>query len=325
MPTVHLFQLHSPEHTHRENYMNTTFKIFQEKCKYPLKRTIVTTTHTDPAPLSKIDYSKIDDEDFDRLIQPVNLQQYSNMKRQLATLQAILSDNNKDTLYIILEDDAIIMPEFQANLEKFLQNPFEVDWDLMFLCAASNGPDPYTPIHTIFKILPSKEAYAIKPYVIPSLLTYFEKTFYTFRIQLSRWLLLNPSIKAYCPANRISLEGSKLGFMPSTTHENNVLIYNREFMELFKMVTNQTPIDIVQAKRIYKSVEHLKSPEMMHLLGVLLFKSQKPFQAKELFLDAITESMNQGGLLTARSELLNNAINIHGITQDDLPAHKKMI
>jgi GR25 family glycosyltransferase involved in LPS biosynthesis len=317
--SVHLFQLHSPEHTHREPFLNTTFKILQDKCKYPLKRTLLSTDDPKTLPpdiLKTIDYTKIGDEDFDRMSLPLTIQQVSNTKRQLTALKQILAENQKDTLYLVFEDDAIIMPEFQANLEAFLNEAptTQHDWDLYFLCA--NAPAPNPDIRDAFKILPSKEAYAIKPAIIPSLLQYFEKMYYTFRIQLSRWLILNPKIRATCPSQRISLEGSKIGFMPSTTAENNVLIYNREFMELFKMVTQQSPPDLATARRLYKSIEHLKSPEMMHLFGVLLFKHEKAFQAKELFLDGVNQMTLQNGLITARSELLNNAINIHAMTQE---------
>ena len=126
-----------------------------------------------------------------------------------------------------------------------------------------------------------------------------------------------------CPTVRVSIEGSKVGFIPSSVSENNILIYNNEFMELFKMVIGQSPMDLQKARQIYRIVEHLKSPEIMHLYGVILFKNEKKEQAKEIFLTAVNESIQKNGCMSARSELLNNAINIHGIVQEDLEVHRK--
>jgi GR25 family glycosyltransferase involved in LPS biosynthesis len=338
MRQLHLLHLHSPEHKFRESYMQTTLKIFEEQTKkYNYKLNYYVINNNSPDELKPkfkeieqlVDYSKIGDEEFDRCVQTLNIEQLSNFYRQKAALEKIkeLAKSNED-LYMILEDDAIILPEFQPNLEKFLKDPMLQDWDILFMCASL--PDKNTndfkliPTKSLFSILPSKEAYCINPAIIDKLLTYLNKIYYTYRIQLSRWLKINPEIRSMCPSMRLSLEGSKIGFMPSTTTENNILLYNYEFMEMFKLMTGQGgAIDLQKVKQFYKSVEHLKSPEIMHIYAVILFKMDKKEQAKEMFIDAINQMMFQNGCLTARSELLNNTINIHGIVQEDLEMHRK--
>lgn len=341
MQHLHIVQLHSPEHTFRETFMKTTLKIFEDQTKkYNIKLHIYPISDHGPNELKpkfkeleeKTDYSKIGDEEFDRCLQQLNVEQMSNFLRQKEALKKVLELSKQETageshLYVILEDDAIFLPEFQPNLEKFLKEPSLNEWDILFLCASL--PDKsmtdlkIIPTKTLFTVLPSKEAYCIKPAIIPKLLDYLEKIYYTYRIQLSRFLKLNPDIKSCCPSIRLSLEGSKVGFMPSTTTENNILLYNYEFMEMFKMMTGKQPMELQKVKQLYKTVEHLKSPEIMHMYAVILFKMEKKEQAKEMFIDAVNQMIVQGGCMNARSELLNNTINIHGIVQEDLEMHRK--
>lgn len=326
---MHLIQIHSPALTFRQSFLNTTTKIFQEFTKSKVKRTLV--TQFEPAELKPdykeiektIEMSKIGEEDFDRCLQTLTIEQISNFYKQKKALE-IVATGDPSELHLIVEDDAIFLPEFQANLYKFLENPRLEEWDICMLSVSGNQKDfalmdmrPHT------KILPSKEAYAIKPATAKELLTYLDKIYYNYRVQLSRWIVLNQKVRVVCPTTRVSIEGSKVGFMPSSVIDNNLLIYNHEFMEMFKMMIGQLPMDFAKVKQLYKIVEHLRSPEIMHLYGVILFKHDKKDQAKDMFLDAINQMQIQNGLISARSELLNNAINIHGIVQDDLDIHRK--
>ena len=56
----------------------------------------------------------------------------------------------------------------------------------------------------------------------------------------------------------------------------------------------------------------------MHLYGVVLHRENKLPQARDMFTDAVNEMIAKDGLISARSELLNNTVNIYGIYQDDL-------
>lgn len=279
-----------------------------------------------------IDYSKIGDEDFDKSLQQLNTGQLSNFLKQKEAIHQIVEIAKTETpthqhIYMVLEDDAVFLPEFQNNLLTFLKSPRPAaEWDIFLLCASS--PDrsitdyQFVNARQMFKILPSKEAYCITPATANKLLPFLDKIRYTYRFQLSYWIHTNPTVRMLCPSLRISIEGSKVGFVPSSLTENNILLYNAEFMELFKMMISGE-IDVARAKQLYKIVEHLKSPEIMHLYAVILFKQGKAEQAKDLFIDAVQKMVEKNGCINARSELLNNAINIHGVVQEDLASHRK--
>jgi uncharacterized protein HemY len=109
-----------------------------------------------------------------------------------------------------------------------------------------------------------------------------------------------------------------LGLFPSSTHANNVLIYNQEFMDLFKFLQTEKP-PVREIREIYKKVAHINNPDIMHIYGVLLYKAGELHDAQDALTSAVEHMQKQGGLLTPASELLNNFINIHQHTQWDLP------
>lgn len=336
----HTLVVHASHLTYREGHMSTTLQILQTMCKkhgYTYRMHMI--QDYDPEQVKKewkeleksMDYHKIGEEDFDRGVQPLNVEQTSNFLKQRAALEKVVQlerfeKEGDKHFYFLMEDDCMILPEFMKHLELFFLQPEAKPWDILFLCASLPGPAgsyDFHSIRTLTKILPSKEAYCIRPAAARSLLQHLQKINYFYRLQLSAWIHQNPSIQAMFPSLRISLEGSKVGFVPSTVIENNVLIYNQEFMEMLHMMTGKEPMDLAKARKLYKTVEHIQSPEIMHLYGVILFKHEKKDQAKEIFLDAVQQMVLKNGCLTARSELLNNAINIHGMCQDDLEVHQR--
>ena len=344
MPSLNVFLIHSPHLTTRESTLTTTCKLLEAACQEVGYRfRIFKIQGHSPMELKqqtqqlekRIQYEKTQDEEFDRLIQTLNLEQTSNyLKHQEALKQIVhlssLPTLTSEDLYMVMEDDAMILPEFHTNLKRFLQLVQPSEWDFISLSVSSpssTGKDEeplLTDLRSISKILPGKEAYFINPKTAASLLDYLETIRFSFRFQLSYWLHTHQEIRAMCPIRRITLEGSKVGFMPSSTTENNLLVYNQEFMEIFKMMIQQIPYDFQKIKQCYKIIEHLKSPEAIHLYGVVLHKEGKMEQAKEMFLTAVQEMTQKQGLISARSELLNNAINIHGLAQEDLEKYQAL-
>lgn len=342
MPSLNVFLIHSPHLTSRESTMTTTCKLLESACQemgYRF-RTFKILGHS-PSELKqknqelekRIQYEKTEDEEFNRLIQTLNLEQTSNYLKHQDALKQILHLSKlptltSDDLYMVMEDDAMILPEFQPNLIRFLRLVNPSEWDFISLSVSSHQTTEkvddslLTDLRSIVKILPGKDAYFINPKTAASLLEYLETIRFTFRFQLSYWIHTHPEIRAMCPIYRITLEGSKVGFMPSSTTENNLLVYNQEFMEMFKMMIQQISYDFQKIKQCYKIIEHLKSPEAIHLYGVILHKEGKMEQAKDMFLTAVQEMTQKQGLISARSELLNNAINIHGLVQSDLLKHQ---
>ena len=335
MKFLHVLVVHASHLTYRKNYLSATLKIFEELCtkkgyKYRLhmiQEHELPKVKAEFKEIEKIfEQHKIGDEEFDRGIQPLSAEKVSNFLKQRSALERIVDlesfeKEGEKHYYLILEDDCMILPEFVRNAERFLENPDPSPWDILFLCLSQPGQAgsyEYLSTRALLKVLPSKEAYCITPSTAKKLLPSLQKINYFYRLQLSAWIYQNPSIRSMYPSLRISLEGSKVGFVPSSVVENNILIYNKEFMDMLHMMTGKEPMDFQKARKAYKVVEHIQSPDIMHLFGVILYKHDKKDQAKEMFLDAIRQMTAKNGCISARSELLNNTINIHGVCQEDL-------
>lgn len=329
--------VHSPKLTLREQRMHLTLKQLEHMCqKYAYKMRVFKIDAHEPDDLKpkleelskQIHYDKTGDEDFDRGLQPLSVHQLSNFYKQKEALKQIVQIGklpmvSPNDLYLVLEDDALILPEFQLALEKFFEDPGQTAWDILTFAISKpfgKPTDPYEYIEArgFGKVLPSKDSYMIQPKIAEMLLKDLESIRFSYRLQLSYWLFTHPEVRFKCPSHRIFIEGSKVGFLPSSTNENNVLVYNQEFMEMFKMMVGQTEYDFQKGKQYYRVIEHLKAPEAMHLYAVMLHRENKLESSKDMFMDALNEMVAKQGLISARSELLNNAINIHGIVQDDL-------
>jgi hypothetical protein len=337
MQSLNVFLIHSPKLTLREQRMHLTMKQLEQMCqKYGYRMRVFKQESFEPNDLQpkleeiskQIRYDKTGDEDFDRGLQPLSVQQLSNFYKQKEALKQIVQMGKlpmvslKD-LYLVLEDDALILPEFQRHLECFFENPASSTWDLLTFSMSKpfgNPNDPYEYINArgFGKVLPGKESYMIQPKIAEQLLKDLETIQFTYRLQLSYWLYTHPEIRLKCPSHRMFIEGSKIGFLPSSTTENNVLVYNQEFMQMFKMMVGQNDYDFQKGRQYYRVIEHLKAPEAMHLYAVMLHRENKLEQSKDMFMDALNEMVAKQGLITPRSELLNNAINIHGMVQEDM-------
>ena len=337
MQSLNLFLIHSPKLTLREQRMHLTVKHLEQMCqKYNYRIRVFKIDSFEPNDLQpkleeiskQICYDKTGDEDFDNSLQTLSIQQLSNFYKQKEALQQIVRIGklpmvSTQDMYLILEDDALMLPEFQRHLESFFQNPEQTNWDILTFSMSKPLGNPldsyeYIDARGFGKVLPSKESYMIQPKIAEQLLKDLEKMRFSYRIQLSYWLYTHPEIRLKCPSHRIFIEGSKVGFLPSSTTENNVLVYNQEFMEMFKMMIGQVEYDFQKGRQCYRVIEHLKSPEAMHLYAVMLHRENKLEQAKDMFMDALNEMVAKQGLVSPRSELLNNAINIHGMVQEDI-------
>jgi len=194
--------LHSPRLKYRENCIQTTSKILESICQqYNIKCRIFKISGHEPDELKpkaeeiekSIQYDKTGDEEFDRLIHPLNLEQLSNIFKQKEALKQIVQLSKLPTIthkdcFMVLEDDAYILQEFQKNLHKLLHSVASETWDLLMLSVSGQRPSndmKYNNLRDIVKILPGKEAYMIRPKAAEALLKYLDMIRYTFRCQLS--------------------------------------------------------------------------------------------------------------------------------------------
>lgn len=223
-----------------------------------------------------------------------------------------------------MEDDAMIIPEFQQNLQVFLQNYAKRAWDWYTLSVSI--PCSENRLHRIaetVRLLPSKCAYAIKPsaQVLNTMLTETETIRFGMRLQLSYvFLKCTDVINAVVANTQCIMEGSKVGMYPSSVHPNNMLVFNQEYMDLLNML-NAPDLSLQKATQVFERVKHIPNPDIYHIYGIILFKCGLVKQAYEVLSTAIEWMQKQHGVLNSQSDLLNNSINMHEHMQWDLPEY----
>lgn len=325
MRTLHVLIIHANHLTYRKTFLLKTLKLIEELCT---KKAYVCVPHyineyeiyDVKSQLKNIEkqLEKYEGDDKDFKYDTINIEQLSNFLKQRRAVEKIIEmdDGNVENYYMILEDDCVIIPEFIKNFEELLENPKISPWDILFL-SMSNNADTYEfrETRSNVKILPSKDIYCITPECAKRILPSLQKIMGIYRVQLSYIIHTNKDIISMYSSKNISIEGSKTGFFPSAVIENNILIHNRIFIELFTLFQKGDTIDMNTVDKHYNMVEHLESPEIMHIYGVLLYKNHDYHKAKTMFEKAIDQMILKNGILNKRSELLNNAITINSLCQ----------
>lgn len=287
---------------------------------------------------NKVNYSSVNDDFFDSQRAILSMPMISNIEKQKKAWEHAkkISKYNKNSndLHLIIEDDLFIVPgigltNFKEFLEKHINEQISSDWDLLFLSVSKSNENDELTINdyhsTGLSILPSKEAYFINPEIIPTLLSEFEVYRFHFRTQLSYVMKKNKLIRPKFLSKRCFLDGSKLGLIPSTIHSNNILIYNREYMELFMIKNSDKNItsEISNINKLFKSLESLNSPDVFYIYGSLLLKAGNINDAEKYLRLAINEIKRQQGILNNNSDIMNILIELYKNKQNDIKEIQK--
>lgn len=337
-PTLYMFVIHSQNLTHRAMRLHGTIQQLRTSAiaKGYEVRPILVLNHDASEINAKINdlqslvtYDPVGDPDFDNQRQMLSVEVISNIEKHKDAWKRIYEteSSNPGDLFMVMEDDSFILPEGINNFTELLENMPKWSYDILFtgISDPNNKPeDPMSPLplfQTIRRILPSKESYFVKQQTAKRMLDMMDKYRYPMRIQMS-YILQKSDFRVVHPNKRIILDGTKLGIFPSSIHPTNVLSYNREYMDMFQYISktnNEVEKDLSVIRGIYKTVQHLSNPDIMHLYGVLLFKAGKVMDAEEILVDAVQNMHQQQGLLNSRSDLMTNLINVYKHMQRDLP------
>lgn len=336
--TLKVYIIHDETLKFREANMNNTLKILRVACNSfgmnfrPIMITqpnIETLQKNIQTLQTKVKYEKINDDDFDNRMSILSIEQISNIEKHKEAWNRILNDEDTNVIPLIIEDDAFFMNDFTNNLIELLQSlPFTFlspkrQWDICFLGNTQRTDNylsnklEYASTRGIAKILPSKESYIITPSIIRRLINSLDTMRYIMRIHLSWFVHTNQDIRSVFPSKPIFLDGSKIGVCTSTIHPMNPLVLNREFMELWQL-QNKPEITITQIRSLFKKIEHMKSPDILHLFGRLLIEKKQYDDAEDAFTEAIKLMRVQHGLLNPGSQLLSDTINNYKNLQKDV-------
>lgn len=325
----HLFVVHTEKLTLRQNNLHGVIQTIRTTAQEAgLNPKIHMILKPDPDHLKgsiealdkRIKYEKTCNDQFDKHINMLTLEELSNYEKQRDVWRRITDLPSSDT-FMVIEDDAFILPNTADILKKTLTCDTST-YDFLTMSLSDNDSSSQDPFHlkefrSMGVILPAKDAYLVSHRCARVLLAQSDTITFNMRIQMSYILHNNPGLMVKYPNQRSMLEGSKLGLYTSTVHANNILIYNQEFMQLFHFLSQENP-PIREIREIYKRVAHVQNPDVMHIYGVLLYKAKELHEAQDILIAAVEQVQKQQGFLSPQSELLNNAINIHEFAQWDL-------
>lgn len=353
MPVLKIFIIHTSALSIRMQKLEPIIQVLKKSAQNANYRVeIVLIISSDPTSLhsqleelqKKVSYDKTGNPFFDQCIQVLSLEMISNIEKHKEALKKIVNNkySSDDDLYLIIEDDTVILKDCIQNFEDILTLDHKNhEWDIIILgLSKSVNPkdkqdlESLNELNASGKILPSKEAYFIRKNIATKVLSEFENYKFTYRIQLS-WIIntggtggtggtegTGSGLKVYYPRKRTTIDGSKLGLFTSSIHSNNILTYNNEYMQLYKYLTlskEEIEKNMPAITDLYKSVKNLNSCDFTHLYGLLKIKVDMLKEGEELLLEAIEQVKQSQGLLNSRSDLANNLIELYQHLQNDIP------
>lgn len=318
MTLTKLFIIHNENLKCRIPYINSTIQKLKE-----IKPDLQTTVVKDPSSIYadtikiKTKLEKTGDEQLDRMLVNINEGHVCNIEKHRNVWKQIEKD---DDYAWIIEDDVVISGDYISNVKDFLNTDLStIVWDIImtgFSVKSQKLPTKFNKTHEQYKVLPSKASYMIKGKVAKDLLKYTEVYKYPLKGMLSRYIYDNKdSITCLAYHEHLLLEASKIGMVPSSINSNNILIFNPDYGNLVKMI-NSSDINLKEARNIYKKLEHLGSPDINHMMGVIYHKKDRYDDAKDCFNTAIDLLIEKGGYIGKNSDILNNCINIYKYDQD---------
>lgn len=313
-----LYIIHDESLKCRVPYINSTLQKIKE-IKPDIQPCIIKEPSSMNADMIKMKtkLEKTGDEQFDRMLVNINEGHVCNIEKHRSVWNKIVETNEYG---IVIEDDCVISSEYISNIKDVLNTDLStIVWDIIMTGFSVKGqklPTLFNETHFQYKVLPSKASYIIKPALAKELLKYTEIYRYPLRGMLSKYIYDNrKDVKCVAYHEHMLLEASKIGMVPSSMNANNVLIFNPDFGSLVRMI-NSADIHLKDVKDIYKKVDHLGSPDINHMMGVLYHKKNKFDEAKEYFDKAIDLLIEKNGYLGKNSDILNNAINIYKYNQE---------
>ena len=304
--------------------------------------------------------TKLNDPVFDQFLKPFTPQQLGNFLKHQKVWQTIANGANgangaDDDVNLVIEDDAAIHPLSLTLLSK-LVSAFQAKkfkWDIvmtglpmirdmklditgMLTPVAPQGSqqvqmdDPNLALElrkvvVDYRVLPSKESYFICKSGAKALLT--DTIRFKTNLHIS-YQIQKCGILAFYTSKNVFIDGSKSGRCSSITNPNNVLSYNAPYITVVELL--QKPVltmdDVATISMNLVELERRcpRHCDAIHQKAMFYFKQDKLGLAQRFLLDAFDYAVEQSALLNYHSDLLNNAINIHKLTQT-LPARKARV
>ena len=329
---LNIYIISSDELKNRINNINNVIAVLNNLCdKHNIKSSVNLISEPSQHTIDKninnfntrVNYDKFeDDNEYNDYIIMLNSCQISNYEKH-RELYNVIKDKSEDDLHLIIEDDILISNSYINNIDDMIKDVANKDnkntWDILFLSlnTIKNGEN-FINYREVYNKLITKSCYFIKPKICNKL--YQEST--TFKLQikyfLSKYIDDNKDLKVYFYNKNTLIEGTKIGFYPSSVNSTNYLYFNNEYIELLKIHNKDeiTDDDIANALNLYKNVENMNSSDIINVMGMIYKKRKNYKDAKKYFIKALDMHKKNYGYLQKNSSILNNCITIFQYEQD---------
>tara|TARA_B100001142_G_scaffold317538_1_gene358596 strand:+ start:2961 stop:3986 length:1026 start_codon:yes stop_codon:yes gene_type:complete len=321
MNKINIIVIHTPNLKNRTPYINSTLTYLKNTLeKNGFISNILISNKPEQEDILKdineynkrVNYDKENNNIFDNLITSLNVNQISNIEKHRNALKLV----KENELNLIIEDDLIISKDYIDNID----NLFKIiltDYNSDILITSDFVSDEDTNLKLINfnnynKVLITKSSYFINKNTADKLYDFLNILKYDMKTALSKFILDNIDLNVKLLNKCTFLEGSKVGIFLSSTKNKNFLSQNGNYIELIKIINNNTIDDNMynNALELYKTLEYLDNAEILHLYGILQYKRGNINEAKKYMKEALLKLDKNYGFFSKTNDILNNAINI---------------
>lgn len=250
------------------------------------------------------------DKDFEKFHNTLSMNNISNYLKHFSALESI---SKSGVSGIILEDDVVIAESFESKLDSIIRSPQQM---VMFGQPFTKEPNQEFEKISNYKnkvLLPSCESYFVTSQIASNIMKHMLPLAYQTNIGLS--IAINKTnTEVYKLYPNICIDGSKIGKYTSGINNNNILMYNSKYNELYKIIQNDK-VDLDAFIKLYETAEFNESPDMLYLKGLCLLKSNKIVEAKEVFDIVYSKFCDDGCKLDKTSSFMNNYISFFRVMQ----------
>jgi len=321
MNKINIIVIHTQNLKNRTHYINSSLTYLKNSLENNgFISNILISNKPDEEDISKdikeynkrVNYDKENNKIFDNLITSLNINQISNIEKHRNALKLV----KQNELNFIIEDDLIISKDYIENIDNLFKIILkDYNCDILITSDFINDNDNNLKLidfNNYNKVLITKSSYFINKNTADKLYNFLNIFKYDMKTALSKFILDNIDLNIKLLNKCTFLEGSKLGIFLSSTKNKNFLSQNGNYIELIKIVNNDTIDDEMynNAYNLYKTLEYLDNAEILHIYGILQYKRGNINEAKKYMKDALLKLHKNHGFYSKTNDILNNAINI---------------
>ncbi len=344
MKVLNIYIIHSTYLIKRLKYLNATIDMLKkitDEAGFKTNILIITNPTKEEIESNideynkKVNYDKEigpkADDQFNSSISSLNALQISNIEKHKIAYEKI--KNAPNDLHFIIEDDVLVGEDYIANIKSLFKSLIDDtlgSWDILFTAIADVDKTASLGLKDSrkqYKFILAKSSYFITAELAKGLQEYLQVYKYNLKTAIAKYIWDNKNIKS-CILNRHTfLEGSKMGLFTTSINNSNFLYQNSQFVALAKITTNNEITDTMldEANELYKQLEKLENPDVLHIMGVLYYKRHDFEKAKHFMSEACYKIHDNQGYYSKSSEILNNAINIFQYDQNLLEECKNKV